>query len=87
MGEEFVMKGYGCLCKFEVVVKQRILKLTTIVGGAVFLGTIWCNMQLIVMGVPNMADYENEDDLVPYNGKKNVEDVEYNDIDDDFAPH
>ncbi len=33
-----------------------------------------------------MADYKNEDDLVPYNGKENVEDVEYNDIDDDFCP-
>ncbi len=34
-----------------------------------------------------MVHYENEDDLVLYNGEENVEDVEYNDIDDDFAPH
>lgn len=33
-----------------------------------------------------MADYENEDDLVLYNGEENVENVEYNDIDDDFCP-
>jgi hypothetical protein len=40
MGEEFVMRGCDCLCRFEVVVKQRVMRLTAIVGRVVFLGTI-----------------------------------------------
>jgi hypothetical protein len=33
-----------------------------------------------------MANYQNEDELVPPYGQENVEDVEYDDIDDDFCP-
>ncbi len=33
-----------------------------------------------------MANYQNEGDLVPQNGEKDVENAEYDDIDDDFCP-
>jgi hypothetical protein len=48
-----------------------------------FLAIVKCNVRLTIVGVPNMVDYKNENDLVPHNGE-DVEDVEYDD--DFYAP-
>jgi hypothetical protein len=48
-----------------VVERPQVLRLIAIVGRAVFLGIVRCNIRLTIVGVPNMANYQNEGDLVP----------------------
>jgi len=64
----------------------RIPRSIAIIGRASLLRTIRHNIRLAIVGLPNMVDCENEDDIVVQNGEEDIEDANYDDIDDDLCP-
>jgi hypothetical protein len=58
----------------------------SIVGRVVFSKTIQRSARLTIMGVPNIVDCKNDDDLVLQNGEEDIEGVKYDDIDNNFCP-